>query len=57
MSGGGVGVTELGGKDELSSLRERLLAAAVSSGGGCGRSRPVEAVELDVPLDRVDPGF
>lgn len=57
MSGGGVGVTESGGNDELSSCRGRLFAAAVSSGGGCGRSRPVNVVELEVPLDRVDPGF
>ena len=39
-SGGGVGVTALPDIDEFNSCRGRLLAAAVSNGGGCGRSRP-----------------
>ena len=55
-SGGGVGVTLSRGEDEFSL--GRLFAAAVSRGGGWGRSLPWElVVELDVPLDRVDPDF
>ena len=44
VSGGGVGDTESLGKEEFNSCRGRLFAAAVSSGGGWGRSLPVEAV-------------
>jgi hypothetical protein len=45
-SGGGVGVTALPDKDELNSCLGRLFAAAVSKGGGWGRSRPDELPPL-----------
>jgi|SRR5277367_972184 hypothetical protein len=40
VSGGGVGVTALPGADEFNSCLGKLFAAAVSNGGGCGRSLP-----------------
>ena len=45
-SGGGVGVTALPDKDELNSCLGRLFAAAVSKGGGWGRSRADELPPL-----------
>jgi len=42
VSGGGVGVTALPDTDEFNSCRGKLFAAAVSNGGGCGRSLPPE---------------
>lgn len=56
VSGGGVGVTASDGKDEFSLSRGKLFAAAVSNGGGCGRSRP-ELLCVEAPLERVDPSF